>query len=390
MARTDGLAARFGGDVRSIWGGPAFLLAAALPAAALASPRFVPSESVRVLLAERSGPLRIEGLRGGVTTVAPAPRGLRANGRLVGSRLVLSATHGYRVEGVGYPGRIVVLRTSRGVAVVNQVPLEEYVAGTILREAYASWGPEVLRTQAVVARTYALHQALRRRGESWDLGAGTESQVYGGLPATRPESLRAARETRGEYLAWNGEPILAAFHSAAGGATASAEEVWGRPLPYLGVVEVPGEEDSPDTYWRARVSGAQLRSGLEKLGVRVGDVHELAVEERSASGRARLLRVRGSAGDARVEGRHLRSALGDRTIRSTLFEIRPDPTGFLFVGSGRGHGVGMSQWGARALVERGASYREILAHFYPGASLERAGAGPAPGDLAAAPLGGLR
>ena len=58
-------------------------------------------------------------------------------------------------------------------------------------------------------------------------------------------------------------------------------------------------------------------------------------------------------------------------MRSTLFEIRPREDGFAFVGSGYGHGVGMSQWGAEAMARRGASYRQILATFYPGTELSQ-------------------
>ena len=91
--------------------------------------------------------------------------------------------------------------------------------------------------------------------------------------------------------------------------------------------------------------------------------------ERSESGRVRWLVVEGSEGTARVEGRRLREALGEGKVKSTKFEIRSGPDELWFVGSGRGHGVGMSQWGARALAEDRKSYREILSFFYPGAEL---------------------
>jgi stage II sporulation protein D len=83
------------------------------------------------------------------------------------------------------------------------------------------------------------------------------------------------------------------------------------------------------------------------------------------------VRVRGRDGEKEIEARALRESLGAKVIRSTLFEIRATPDGFLIVGSGHGHGVGMSQWGAEAMARRGAGYREILASFYPGAELLR-------------------
>ena len=178
-----------------------------------------------------------------------------------------------------------------------------------------------------------------------------------------------AVEVRHQVLVFRGEPILAAYHSASGGRTASAEEVWGQALPYLVSVPVEHEEDSPDTYWRASVSRTTLGRALVPLGVQVGPVRELRVVERSPSGRARVVRVRGREGEKEIEARALRASLGAEVIRSTLFEIRPTADGFLIVGSGHGHGVGMSQWGAEAMARRGASYREILMFFYPGSEL---------------------
>jgi stage II sporulation protein D len=81
--------------------------------------------------------------------------------------------------------------------------------------------------------------------------------------------------------------------------------------------------------------------------------------------------VRGTEGDAELSGESLRRLLGPTRLRSTLFEVRRTADGFVFVGSGNGHGVGMSQWGARALARRGADPRQILARFYPGARIER-------------------
>jgi stage II sporulation protein D len=137
-------------------------------------------------------------------------------------------------------------------------------------------------------------------------------------------------------------------------------------VPYLVSLAVEDEEDSPDTYWRATVSGTTLGRALASLGLRVGRVREVRVIERSESGRALRVAVRGDRGREKLDARALRSALGESVLRSTLFEIRPGDGGFVFVGSGHGHGVGMSQWGGQAMASRGASYREILAAFYPG------------------------
>jgi stage II sporulation protein D len=276
--------------------------------------------------------------------------------------------------------------------VVNEVPMESYVAGTLGAEMYSSWRDEALRAQAVACRSYALHQVARPGDRDWDVVSDTSSQVYRGVEAETPSVRAAVGATRGEVLVHEGEPALAVYHSASGGQTASADEVWGKAVPYLKSVEVEHEEDSPDTYWQVEVSLEALGRILSASGHAVGDLRRARVTERSASGRVLEIEFQGKRGRARLAGRALRSALGDVTLRSTLFEVRMREESVVFVGTGRGHGVGMSQWGAQAMALRGRRYREILQHFYPGTRLEkidaRSAAGASTTSRAAAAVGG--
>jgi stage II sporulation protein D len=282
--------------------------------------------------------------------------------RLAGGGIVV-------VNQMRFRGELEIRRISRGMQVINKVMLEDYVAGILGREIYPDWHPETLKAQAVVARSYALHQRAESEGQAFHVEAGTSSQVYGGVAAETPAIRAAVLATRGEFLAYAQKPILAAYHSASGGRTASSEEVWGRSLPYLVSLEVADEQDSPDTYWRATISKTKLGRALDSLGIRIGSPRELQVVDRSGSGRALRVRIRGDKGNHDLEARALRTALGESVIRSTLFEIRSAQDAFVFVGSGHGHGVGMSQWGAQSMAQRGSTYREIIQTFYPGTSL---------------------
>ena len=334
----------------------------AQPASRAAEPR------VRVLLDDSADAVEVR--RGGESIrLKPAPGGLRANGQLTGGVWRVADDEPLLVDGLRVRGAIAVERVGSGLRVVNEVPLEAYVAGTVGREVYAFWSAETLKAQAVVTRTYALHERALRARRAFDVFGGTRGQVYGGVAAENPAVRAATEATQGEYLAWNSRPILAVFHSASGGQTASSEEVWGRAAPYLVSQPVENEEDSPDTYWRASVSGTTLGRALATLGLQIGPVREVEVVDRTPSGRALRVAVRGAAGDSKLGARDLRSALGENVIRSTLFEIRPAGDGFVFVGSGFGHGVGMSQWGAEAMARQGAGYRRILANFFPGTDL---------------------
>ncbi|HEY8154539.1 MAG TPA: SpoIID/LytB domain-containing protein [Myxococcota bacterium] len=326
--------------------------------------------SVRVLLADSADAVEVR--RGGDhTSLRPAPGGVRANGQLSGGVWRAAGGETVVVDGVRVRGAVEVERVAGGLRVVNEVPLEAYVAGTVGREVYAFWSAETLKAQAVVSRTYALHERALRARRAFDVFGGTQGQVYGGVDAESPAVVAATHATRGEYLAWQAKPILAVFHSASGGQTASSEEVWGRAAPYLVSLPVENEEDSPDTYWRASISGTTLGRALARLGLQIGTVREIRVIDRSPSGRALRVQVSGDGGDSKLGARELRSALGENVIRSTLFEIRPAEDGFAFVGAGHGHGVGMSQWGAEGMARRGADYRRILATFFPGTELSQ-------------------
>jgi stage II sporulation protein D len=323
------------------------------------------------LLIETEGSVQVQ--QGASTLLLEStPKAILLGGKNVGrvwKRSRSSAVDVFAVNGLRVRGDLEFRHSDRGLRVINLVGLEDYVAATLGREVYSDWHKEMLKAQAVVTRTYGLHEMARNSARAFDVGSGTGSQVYGGLDAETESVKRAARKTRGQYLSYRGRPILAVFHSASGGRTATAEEVWGERIPYLISIEVPNEEDSPDTYWRTSVSRTTLERSLEPLGVAVGSIREMDIAERSTNGRAARIRIRGTKETQTMSARTLRTALGASVIRSTLFEIRDSPDGFTFVGSGHGHGVGMSQWGAQAMAKEGADYREILETFYPGTKL---------------------
>ena len=343
------------------WQGGLGCLAALLLAAPLAA------SELRVLLLEAVREVEVSG-----TQVRLHGPGLSVDGKTRGARWELPGPGPHRVAGRQVRGAVAVERHRGGLRVINAVPLEAYVAGTLGAEMYARWDPDALRAQAVATRTYALYQQQRRQAASgFDLEAGTRHQVYGGLAAETPAIREAVAGTRGEVLLWRGEPILAAFHSSSGGQTASAAEVWGEALPYLQSRPVADEDESPHTYWRARIPRTKLGPALAPLGIELGVIRALHVVGRTPSGRVARVELEGSQGRERVTARALRTVLGASVLRSTLFEIREAGDDVVFVGSGHGHGVGMSQWGAQAMAQQGAGYREILQAFYPGTTLAR-------------------
>ena len=326
---------------------------------------------IRVLLYSGSDPIQVGRVASPDEVKLSAAGGLLVGGQKVSSGGWMPSGSGpWRVGSRTVRGQIAVTVETGRIQVLNRIGLEDYVASTVGGEMSSSWPSEALRAQAVAARTYVMHQVDRRRGSAWDVRATTMSQVYRGVAAETKETRSAARATAGEVLTYAGAPILAVFHSTAGGRTATAGEVWGEDLPYLRVVEVEDEDAAPHTYWRTVFEKQALRDIFESAGVSVGQLRGLTIEGRTASGRVERLVVHGSDGEVVISGRELRTLLGGMGLRSTLFEIRESSEGFAFVGSGYGHGVGMSQWGARAMARQGASYKRILGRFYPGTRLE--------------------
>jgi len=346
---------------------------ACLPAAA----RTAPDRDVRVLLYEGSGPARLTVSQGSpvkrvVKKVRIKGQGLEMNGRFAGRDLLLTSDQPIGWAGKHYRGQIRVRWSSAGMQIINEVSLDEYVAGTLFREAYSSWKLEALYAQSIVARTYALAQMEKSAAAPYDLRSDTASQVYGGVDAERARALSIVRKTSGEYLSYLGKPILAAYHANAGGQTASAAEVWGREMPYLVSLSIEDEWESPDAYWRLERSPKELSRALEAAGFTVGRVKQVEIAKRTPSGRVAKIQFHGTRRIVEISGKELRELLGSTVLRSTLFEVQPTEKGdFIFVGSGYGHGVGMSQWGAQSMAEDGKGYQAILAHFYPGTSLHR-------------------
>lgn len=286
--------------------------------------------------------------------------------RYAGERLWIEPSEGGYVW-IGqhwYRGRLQLARVERDrFAAINYVDLEQYLYGVVGSEAVSSWPLEALKAQAVAARTYALYERTRSRGQLFDLDSTTHSQVYGGIATESERTHQAVNETVGQVVTYGGQLILAAFHAASGGHTEDVEDVWNQALPYLrGVADY--DRGTPAYEWTETFSGAALG---EKLGT--GPVASLEPERTTPRGRVVTLKVIDAFGNVRrFSGDAFRKACN---LRSTLFEVSSSAGTFAISGRGYGHGVGMSQWGAYNLARQGANYQQILGHYYQNAILAR-------------------
>lgn len=284
------------------------------------------------------------------------------------------------IDGKQYRDELHVYSFNGDCVVVNHVDLEKYVAGLLNSEMNASWNLEALKAQAVAARTYALFQmkegsSPRFRGlrPPFDLDSTEKDQVYEGAHKERYRALRAVEETRGQVLAYQGHPIKAFYHSTCGGYTESPERVWGAHYPYMKPVRCGFCDSSPRFNWSCDLRSAALEANLRKAGLLSGRLQSIRVVQRSR-GRVERVEIRGDGGPKTVRyatGARLRELAGAALVRSTDFTVSRSSDKIVFVGHGSGHGVGMCQWGAKVMGERGNTYAQILARYYPEANLTR-------------------
>ena len=269
-------------------------------------------------------------------------------------------------------GALQVVRRGQGLMVINEVDLEEYVKGVVPSEVSSSWHQEVLKVQAVAARTYALYQRMINARGDYHLMSSIQDQVYRGRNGVDPRVQQAVEDTRGIVITHLNAPILAAFTSTAAGPTEDAVNVWSKDLPYLKGVECPFDRNSPYYQWRTSFKVEDLETNLRQKGIAVGTIASVTPLSYSRAGRVTRIRVLHSNGELILRGEDLRRVVGYAVIPSTQFEIEAGGSELVLSGYGAGHAVGLCQWGAKELAEQGYPFPVILHYYFPGTELKDA------------------
>ncbi len=267
--------------------------------------------------------------------------------------------------------------------------LEEYLVGVVAAEMPASFPEEALKAQAVAARTYAVKRLqvpdprIKNLNQNADLStnpalnqawiSSEEMKNRWGVWEYRTykkKIVRAVQETVGEVLVYQGQLIDPVYHSSCGGGrTENSEDVWKFKIPYLRSVACVDHQDR----YRETVHIIDLAQLDKALGTSLQSIpvsklqtgkNYIQVMERTGTGRVKTVRF----GNTMISGTELRSKLG---LASTWFDWQVKGESILFVTRGNGHGVGMCQYGAKALAEQGKDYRQILTHYYTGVGFAR-------------------
>ena len=340
----------------------------------------------------------------------------RSDTLLVGGEGALDENDPFRMrwKGSTWRGRFKVFMNPRGkLSLAVRLPLETYLLGVVPGEIgmLDDHLLEAGRAQAIAARSYTLFYRGRRGAEGFDLYGTVEDQLYSPVESERALATRCVESTRGTVALSDGQPIRANYCSTCGGITAEVWEAWpAAPLPYL--VSHPDRDycaASPQYRWREEWSAQQFVATLVHYGppqgvpmppLGPGKLVDVRVDQRSRSGRVWQMTVQLTTGDVVIPAYSLRQVVrrpshaggasaktigngnaignGAQILRSNLFKIgvRRDPKSgralaVIASGAGSGHGVGLCQTGALGMARAGSSADQIVAHYYPGVSIER-------------------
>lgn len=399
-------------------------------------------------------------------------------------------------SGRSYRGLMELSSYNQELALVNELPLEQYLVSVVGGEIYPSWPEAALKAQAVAARTFVLYQ-----GNKFGIANvvdTTLSQAYNGIDKETESVRKAVETTAGEVLKSDAKLIEAIFNSNAGGTTAEASEVWGGSLPWAQATKSPdeGAEAGKQTWYYValeegkagyvREDVVQLDSARDAAGFQIarplqdntnirkfpavqadvspvasvkkntklivmdtvkesnayswirgpytatevlnmiqsktktkisGPLNQLSVVDRGPSGRVTKIEANGvpievsypdafrgvfgglpstmfdivstkdfsvMASDGKVvnqTGISGKQAIGGtgagQSLKNGTLVVDGEGKGrllnaetmYIFKGKGYGHGIGMSQWGAKGLADQGYDYEQILKYYYKNVEL---------------------
>lgn len=315
------------------------------------------------------------------------------------------------------------------LTVYNCVDIEDYVKGVIPYEMSPTWPLEALKAQAVCARTYVV---TSKKHTGFDVCTTEDCQVYRGVGLSNATTNAAVEQTAGQYLTYNGTPIIAYYASSDGGATENSENVWKEALPYLRGKIDPYEADivsiAPGYKWTVTYTADEITTRLRNKGYSCGTIVNIAVTQTTEVGNVYKVTLTDANGVkwnfTKLES--IRSALGVSSIRFTISgstsnaSIYVNPSGsaisgglqssyavggsglsellgtntvyaltgtgetaavgvgtqtgtssvFTITGTGRGHNIGMSQWGAYSMAKyHNMTFDQILKFYYTGVSI---------------------
>lgn len=323
-------------------------------------------------------------------------------------------------DGKEYRGYIYLEKRENGeLLAINYLGTDEYVASVLGKEMSYTWPKEALKAQAVCARNFVLTRGNTHKEYGFDVCTTTHCQVYGGVASEHENTRQAVEETKGVLAKYNGNLVGLYFFATSGGQTEDVENVWGSPYGYL--KSVPDTYENPEKAsrytWTTKLTKEEIASKLNSAGYDIGTLTKIEINSVTDSGRVTEMTFYGTNGQQSFKREKCRTILSlysqkftvvpnggeisavttAGTARASLFyaqnaggvekvtaysvltgdgsiaHMNIESSGadsYTINGGGYGHGVGMSQWGARGMAENGFTYDQILKHYFTDIVLE--------------------
>ncbi|MCL1901274.1 MAG: SpoIID/LytB domain-containing protein [Firmicutes bacterium] len=272
-----------------------------------------------------------------------------------------------------YRGYLTVNSFNSKAVVVNVLTVEDYLKGVLPKEASPGWGIEALKAQAVISRTYTLANMGRHGGLGFDLCDTTHCQVYGGAAVEALSCNKAIAATKNEVLTYDGKFAQTVFHANCGGHTEDPKFVWNWSAAtpaYLKGVKCGYCAETPHAKWEKALDESFIREKLSKYGV--GKIKSIKVKGVTPAGSAREIVIKHGKGTLELNAYKFRLDVDAWQVKSTTFDsIKKEGDKFIFKGRGWGHKVGLCQWGAKVMADKGKKYKHILEHYYPKTKIEK-------------------
>lgn len=265
-----------------------------------------------------------------------------------------------------YRGSIVITRANKGMLLVNEVDIEDYLKGVLPSEMPPGFNVEALKAQAVAARTYAWSSTGRHFDMGYNLCDSTHCQVYPGASGENPSTSQAVKDTAGLVMTYQGKLISAQYCSDCGGTTETSNQ------PYLTSVsdkpncDLPAYCEHNGHTWVKSWPVEEFEKLLVPRISQLSGIKAIYITQTSSTGRVKEIKIDADTGGTTISGVNLRILLGATVIRSTMFSVSLADGNVTFEGRGYGHGIGLCQYGANGLASPSYSYsfEQILKHYY--------------------------
>ncbi|MBQ2896793.1 MAG: SpoIID/LytB domain-containing protein [Clostridia bacterium] len=347
---------------------------------------------------------------------------------LQGDAVICAVDDFIQVNSKKYRGQITLKVDKNGkITVINDVNIEEYLYGVLPHEMSTGFPYEALKAQAVCARTYAVNNIGRFSEHGFDLTDNTLSQVYGGIKSEAPDCTSAVDETKGMVVLYNGKLAETFYYASSSGETLDVKDVWGSTTyPYL--ISVPDTYQSviyPNGYtWEVAYTQSEVTKLMNDKGFSLGTIKDITIDKTTPQGAVTSLTfvgergsktytlgntrtvlnlksqvfkiskeysrneykttfltsngvttsnnsgyVMSSDGIKKVDAQYAVSSTGISKVSPSFSEQAADK--YVVYGSGYGHGIGMSQNGAKGMAKSGFTFDQILTHYFPGCTVEK-------------------